>query len=461
MKVNLLLLIFLILSACQDDSAPPPNVILIMVDDLGSADLGCYGTKDIQTPHIDQLAGEGVRFTQAYSGNTVCAPARSTLMTGQHSGHTPVRGNTGGIPLPDEAFTLAELFKPAGYVTGGFGKWGLGEIGTGGVPEKQGFDRFFGYYHQIHAHDYYPDFLWDNSVSVNLPGQDNDPASYSAYRIAEETKNFIINHRDKPFFCYAPWTLPHGQYVIPDADPAVQLYTDRNWDDKRKNYAAMTSLLDRQVGEVVQLLRELKLEHNTLLILCSDNGGDREFSGYRPNGELRGFKRDLYEGGIRIPLLVRWPGKIPAGAEIDLPVYFPDFMPTLAEAAGLQQQLPAGLDGRSFYPWLLDPARPAPDRYLYWEYPHYDWTEKTYPGKDFKQALRYRHWKMIRNGLDQAWEFYDLLSDPLETDNVAVYHPGKMEKFQEWIQNNRSEAPPQTEPDRMNGHPYRSRRSED
>ena len=453
---SILLLSFLfLLGGCQTPEAPPPpNILLIMVDDLGSGDLGCYGSQEILTPRIDQLAAEGLRFNQAYSGNTVCAPARSTLMTGLHSGHTQVRGNTGGIPLPDDAFTMAEFFKQAGYATGGFGKWGLGEIGTTGVPEKQGFDRFFGYYHQIHAHSYYPEYLWENSQKISLPGIENDPGSYSQYAIFEETKKFISTHQEEPFFCYAAWPAPHGKYEIPDSDPAVASYTDKDWTDKRRNYAAMTTALDRQVGELIDLLQELNIQENTLVLFCSDNGGDREFGNYPINGELRGYKRDLYEGGIKVPMIARWPGEIPPGTISEALVYFPDFLPTFAEATGLKSQLPAGLDGQSFYPFLLSPNLEQKARFLYWEYPHYDWSNGSYPDQDFKQALRYNQWKMIRNGKSSPWEFYDLREDPGETDDVAAYHPGKMEKFQEWIAKNRSEAIPQIEPERIDGKPF-------
>jgi arylsulfatase A-like enzyme len=436
-------------------SASAPNVVYIMVDDLGSEDLGCYGSKNIHTPNLDQLAKNGMCFTQAYSGNTVCAPARSSLMTGQHMGHTPVRGNTGGISLPENTFTLADLFQRRGYVTGGFGKWGIAEIGTPGVPEKQGFDHFFGYYHQIHAHEYYPEYLYHNSQKIWMPGVKNDSASYTAYRIFDETKKFIINNQDHPFFCYAPWTLPHGQYVIPSSDPAVEMYQNKPWQESYKNYAAMVTLVDRQVGELVQLLESLGLANNTLVLFSSDNGGGIEFADYRTNGDLRGFKRDMYEGGLRIPMITYWPGKIPADTEIDLPVYFPDFMPTFADILDATPFLPQDIDGKSFYPWLLDPQKEYADRHLYWEYPHYDWSSQTYPESHFKQALRFGGWKMVRTGKDKNWELYDLSTDPYEDNNVADTHPALIIEFQNWILNNREAPPPQIEPERIDGKPFR------
>ena len=339
LKYFFCLFLLLQLIACQQASpeATPPNIILIMVDDLGSADLGCYGSTAIQTPHIDRLAASGVKLTQAYSGNTVCAPARSTLMTGLHSGHTAVRGNTGGIPLPEGTQTMAKIFKAAGYATGGFGKWGLGEIGTEGVPEKQGFDRFFGYYHQIHAHDYYPKYLWDNSQKVEMPGEDGSTDSYSVYRIFEEMKSFITQNKEQPFFCYAPWTIPHNKYTIPQDDPNWNKYAKKDWTEKRKYYAAMVSLMDEQLGATIALLQELAILNNTLILFCSDNGGDQIFAEYATNGNLRGFKRDLYEGGIRVPMILSWPGKIPANTEINQAIYFPDVLPTLTEAAELSE----------------------------------------------------------------------------------------------------------------------------
>ena len=441
--------------AGSDSKTPLPNIIYVIVDDLGSEDLGSYGSKNIHTPHLDQLAKNGLRFLQAYSGSTVCAPARSSLMTGQHMGHTPVRGNTGGISLPVNTFTMADLFQKRGYATGGFGKWGIAEIGSPGVPEKKGFDQFLGYYHQIHAHDYYPEYLYQNSQKIWMPGVENDSASYAAYRIFEETKKFIIKNQEQPFFCYAPWTLPHGEYVIPSSDPAVALYQNKEWKENYKSYAAMVTLLDRQIGELMELLESLGLVENTLIIFSSDNGGGIEFKDYHTNGDLRGFKRDLYEGGLRIPMIACWPGKIPADTEIDLPIYFPDFMPTFADIIDAKPYLPHDIDGKSFYPWLLDPQKEYADRHLYWEYPHYDWGSQTYPESQFKQALRFGVWKMVRTGKHKNWELYNLNLDPKEEMDVAKSHPSLVIDFQNWIENNRIDPPPQIEPERINGKPFR------
>lgn len=453
----LLFLIGMILFSCQSeqiDKNKIPNVLFIMADDLGSSELGCYGGTDILTPNIDQLASEGMKFTQAYSGNTVCAPARSTLMTGLHSGNAYVRGNTGGIALPDSAITMAEMFREAGFKTGGFGKWGLGEVGTEGVPEKQGFDEFVGYYHQIHAHDYYPEYLYENSERIILDNKDGQK-EYSAHIIFDRAKAFISENREQSFFCYAGFTLPHGDFEIPSDDPALNIYKDKDWTDDRKNYAAMVSLLDRQVGELVQLLKELGLYENTLIVFCSDNGGLSQFADHKPNGDLRGFKRDLYEGGLRVPMIAKWDGHIPAGVSFDMPVYFPDMLPTFAEAIRAVDYVSDDIDGISLLKWMKTPTIDHAIRNLYWEYPHYDWTNKRYDDTKFKQAFRTRNWKMIRNGKDQPWEFYNLINDPNEADDMASYHPAKMKKFKDWIEENRVEPMAQIEPDRVDGKPYR------
>lgn len=445
------------LLSCQSDRQDInriPNVLFIMADDLGSAELGCYGGIDMLTPNIDQLAKEGMMFTQAYSGNTVCAPARSTLMTGLHMGHTHVRGNTGGIALPDSVVTMAEVFKKAGFMTGGFGKWGLGEIGTEGVPERQGFDEFVGYYHQIHAHDYYPDYLYENSEQLQLSNGSSDQ-DYSAYTIFERTKSFIQKNKDNPFFCYAGWTLPHGKFQIPEDDPSLKIYESKSWSDNRKKYASMVSLLDRQVGELIQTLKDLDLYDNTLIVFCSDNGGLGEFAEYKPNGDLRGFKRDMYEGGLRVPMIVKWTNRTPKGSTCDMPVYFPDMLPTFADVIRAKDHLPKKVDGLSIVNWIKNPALDHRNRYLYWEYPHYDWANKRYDDSKFKQAFRTRNWKMIKNGKDKEWEFYNLDADPNETEDMEAYHPGKMQKFQKWITENRVDPMPQVEPERVDGKPYR------
>ncbi len=247
-------------------AAPKPNVVFIIVDDMGYYDLGCTGSKTIKTPHIDRMAAEGIRFTDAYSGDTVCAPARSTLMTGYHKGHTSVRGNSGGIPLLDEDVTVAEVLKKAGYTTGGFGKWGLGEVGTAGVAEKQGFDLFFGYYHQVHAHSYYTPYLFRNSQRVALEGNNGRSGPHYTHNVIfAEAVKFIREHKDRPFFCYCPWTPPHAKYEFPKDDPIWDMYKDKPWNNSAKVAAAMDTLIDRHVGEILKLLKQLGLDEKTIV----------------------------------------------------------------------------------------------------------------------------------------------------------------------------------------------------
>ena len=325
-----------ILLCLQSNAAAKlPNIIFIMVDDMGYHDLGCYGSKTIQTPNIDRMAKEGMRFTDCYSGDTVCASARSTLMTGYHKGHTPVRGNSGGIPLFPEDVTVAEVLKKAGYATGGFGKWGLGNQGKDGAAERQGFDLFYGYYNQWHAHTYYT-HLFRNSKKVELNGR------YTHHAIYDETIQFIKDNKDKPFFLYCPWTPPHAAYQIPEDEPAWQIYKDKPWKSKdAKVAAAMDTMMDRQVGEITALLKKLEIYENTLMFFTSDNGAAKRFDGIHDScGVMQGKKRSLNEGGIRVPMVARWPGKIKPRSVSDHPWYFPDVMPTLAEIAGVSKEVP-------------------------------------------------------------------------------------------------------------------------
>ncbi|MCG8450950.1 MAG: sulfatase-like hydrolase/transferase, partial [Pirellulales bacterium] len=290
-------------AACVGEVPSHPNLLFLLVDDMGWADLGCYGQQAYATPNLDRLAAEGTRFTQAYSGCTVCAPARCTLMTGLHMGHCAVRGNSGGIALPDSAVTLPEVLQQAGYRCGGFGKWGLGDIGSEGAPERQGFDLFYGYYHQIHAHNYYPKYLVRNSQKEML-----DKGAYSHYLIVEETREFIRANSGQPFFCYAAWTPPHARYQIPKDDPAWQAVKDKPWPKPARGHAAFNLMLDRQVGELLELLEELKIDDKTIVFFCSDHGSSGRFEGSLNScGPLTGQKRSMHEGGLRTPLIVRWP----------------------------------------------------------------------------------------------------------------------------------------------------------
>lgn len=444
-------------SCDSNKKATQPNIILILADDMGIGTPGCYGSKEVLTPFIDQLAKEGMMFTQAYAGNSLCTPSRTSLLTGLHTGHTSLRGNTGGIFIPDSAFTLAEALKEKGYVTGGFGKWGLGDVQTPGVPEKQGFDTFFGYYHQIHAHYYYTNYLWRNSVKVRMPG-DSTAEGYTPNCIVKEMKSFIRKNKDKSFFCFAPWTLPHtdddDNPVIPDSDPAYLQYKDKDWPEGKKKFVAMNSKLDALIGEVLALLKELKIDYNTIVIFCSDNGGDPKYLSDN-NGLLRGTKRTFYEGGIRTPLLVRWPGMIKAGSSSGMQVYFPDFMPTLLEAADEKSMNKFRRDGISFLPTLLGKVQGKKHDFLYWENPDYDWSKNIYPPEKLHQAIREGDWKLLRHDTTKPWELYNLKSDPTESKDVASEHPDIVKRLQKHINQNHSYLPIQQEPVMPEGKFYR------
>ena len=484
-RLRLLLPVLLFgLGACaafssREEPAPRPHVVFLIVDDMGWADLSCYGSAVIETPHIDSLARDGMRFTDAYSGCTVCAPARSTLMDGKHMGHTSVRLNTGGAPIRAEDVTLAEVMRDAGYTVGGFGKWGLGEIGTEGAAEHHGFDTFYGYYHQIHAHYYLPDYLIRDGAKEMLPGNAGfydqfqhgrfvgafprtDPTTgqerqFASDLIFAETLSFIRAHAedDAPFFCYAPWTPPHGEYVMPDDDPAWLKYAEREgWSEKAKVVAAYDTMLDRQVGELLALLEELEIAGDTIVFFCSDNGGDSDFDGMLDScGPFRGNKRSMYEGGIRVPLLVRWPGHVSAGTESAHPTYFPDVLPTLAELAGTAS--PAGIDGKSIVPVLTGRGIPDLHEYLYWEWDRYDWGKRTLAPDGTMQAVRRGKWKAVRMRPSQPVELYDLSVDPGESDDLATRFPEITAELTGYLDEAHEPMRPQEEPPRIDGRPFR------
>ena len=434
-------------------SGERPNIVFIVVDDMGWADLGCYGGKQIKTPNINRMAKEGIRFTDAYSGCTVCAPARSVLMTGLHMGHTSVRGNTGGIALRDEDVTVAEVLKRSGYATGGYGKWGLGDVGTDGVPEKQGFDEFFGYYHQVHAHDYWTEYLWRNSRKVPMTGEPGSMERYTHNRIFEQTLNFIRNNKDRPFFCYAPWTPPHGKYQIPESEPAWAMYKDKDWPKNAKVVAAMDTMLDRHVGELLGLLKELGLDERTIVFFCSDNGAAQRFDGVLDSsGPLKGYKRSMYEGGIRVPLIARWPGKIKAGAVSDLPCYFADMMPTFVELARSRKYMPGNIDGISIVPTLTGREKEQKKHaFLYWEWGRYSWAKRRNEPGGPAQAVRMGKFKAVRPKSSAAFELYDLSKDIGEQNNIAAEHPQIVARIDKWVKQNRVEPRPQIEPEKPKG----------
>lgn len=446
----LLLCVLFVQQTCADD-AGAPNIIFIMADDLGYGDLGCYGQELISTPRLDRMASEGMRFTQFYAGCSVCAPSRSVLMTGLHMGHTHVRGNGQGAEqsLRDEDLTVAELLHDAGYATSLCGKWGLGdarEETAAGLPNRQGFDHFFGYLNQVHAHNYYPTFLWRNEEQVLLAnvvtevdrdyggfrgGWATERIDYSHDLIADEALSFIQDHAEGPFFLYLALTIPHannegtrgtgnGQEV-----PDFGQYTDRDWSDQNKGQAAMISRMDRDVGRVLDLLEELAIADRTLVIFTSDNGPHNEGGHtpdlFDPNGPLRGMKRDLYEGGIRVPFIAWWPGTVPAATESDHVGYFGDLMATAADLAGVDT--PDGLDSISFLPVMTGhPEAQKDHEYLYWEF--YE--------RGGAQAVRQGNWKAVRTPWGEGpTELYYLTDDIGEEHNIASEHPDVVETLEQ------------------------------
>jgi arylsulfatase A-like enzyme len=417
----------------------PPNIVYILADDAGYGDFGVYGQKQIRTPRIDEMAREGMRFTQHYAGAPVCAPSRSVLMTGLHTGHTTIRGNFGigpggkevRIPLRDQDVTVAEVLKKAGYATGIVGKWGLGEAGTEGAPNEQGFDYFFGFLDQHAAHEYYPEFLWRNDEKVPLPGNENGRhGQYADDLFMNEALSFIGQHRDGPFFLYMALTLPHALMEAPN-DSILASYAGK-YPPKEAAFAAMITRLDHDVGRVLDRLHELGIDDNTIVIFASDNGPHHEdghdAAFFDSNGPLRGTKRDMYEGGIRVPFIAWAPGRIRAGAVSDLPSYFADFLPTAAELAGVRFTGPT--DGTSFAPTLFGREQPRHD-FLYWEFPEGN-----------SQGVRMGDWKGVRiPAFTGAMQLYDLKTDVSEAHDVAAAHPDVVRKITAIMEREHQPAP--------------------
>jgi arylsulfatase A len=478
--------------ASAEEAARRPNVVLIVADDLGYRELGCFGQEKIRTPRLDTLAREGMRLTRHYAGNAVCAPSRCVLMTGRHPGHATVRDNKstppeGQYPIADAEQTIAELLRAAGFATGGFGKWGLGGPGSEGEPLRQGFDRFFGYNCQAHAHSYYPSYLWDDDRRIGLandppvPGHaglaegadPDDPRSYDAFkgddyapdRIHHAAIEFLRDNAERPFFVYYPSTIPHVALHVPDAE--LTPYLEAGWTDPpftrssggytphftpRAAYAAMISRLDREVGGILDTLDDLGVADETLVIFTSDNGSTHlaeevDVAFFGSVGNLRGLKGSLYDGGIRVPTIVRWPGHVPPGSESHVLSGHEDWLPTILDAVGLRDATPDDIDGISLRPVLE--GRTLPDRaFLYREFAGYGGQQCVFAGR----------WKAVRQKLSQgpaATELYDLAADPSESHDLAETHPEVVARLEAIM--SREHEPSQVFPirglDRLDGGP--------
>lgn len=473
-RLTLALIVLAIFGPAALSAERPPNVVFFLCDDLGFGDVGCNGQKKIRTPNIDKLAANGMRLKQCYSGHNVCAPSRCVLMTGKHPGHAYIRENRGGLasgqegqePVPPGSLSLPLTFKKAGYAVGGFGKWGLGPVGSTGDPLNQGFDRFFGYNCQAVAHNLYPGHLWNGREKLLLdnppfaahqkfpPDADaGDPKSFARYSgkqyapdlIHEQALAFVKEHKDRPFFLFVPSIVPHlALQVPPDAlaeyDGAFEekpYLGDRGYlphPKPRAAYAAMITRMDKELGRLCDLLTELKLDEHTIFVFSSDNGaaedgtGGTDASFFDSTAGLRGRKGHYYEGGFRVPGIVRWTGKIAAGSTSDRVVGFEDWLPTLLELTGQREQTPKEIDGISMVPTLLGQQQP-PREFLY----------RESPGYGGQQTVRAGDWKAIRTRLNppknQAnpkygeWELYNLASDPTESKNVAAENPEVLKKL--------------------------------
>lgn len=430
-----------------------PNLIFILADDLGYGDLGCYGQQKIKTPNIDRLAAEGLRFTSHYAGSTVCAPSRCCLMTGLYTGHSYIRGNMevkpmGQEPLPANTVTVAGILKQAGYRTALVGKWGLGPPGSTGIPNRQGFDYFYGYLCQRHAHNYYPEFLFRNEERVPLEGnrlpEPSRPdgagvaiekAQYSHDLFTREALSFIEQSKDKPFFLYLAYTIPHANNEAGNEGmevPTDEPYSNQDWPQQEKNHAAMITRMDRDIGRLMERLKGLGIDQNTLVFFSSDNGPHREGGAdpefFNSNGPLRGIKRDLYEGGIRVPLIARWPGKIKEGTITDHVSSFWDFLPAAAEIAGTDA--PGNIDGISYLPTLYGKKQKAHE-FLYWEF---------HEGQSSKQAVRMGKWKAVCLSPLGPLELYDLSVDMGENNDIAGENPEIVEKIEAFLKSARTES---------------------
>jgi arylsulfatase A len=432
------------IGAAHAGDSRKPNIIYILADDLGYGDLGCYAQKKIKTPNLDKMAAQGLRFTQHYAGNAVCAPSRCVLMTGKHSGHAYIRNNTetkpdGQQPIPADTLTIARLLRGAGYVTGLIGKWGLGMHDSSGDPQKQGFDHVFGYYCQRHAHNHYPTFLWRNAQKVPLQGNPGAATGkqHSHDLFEQEALDFIRKNKDKQFFLYLPFTIPHVALQVPQDSLAE--YKGK-WEDPpykagkgyqpheypRAAYAAMVTRMDRTVGRILDLLRALDLDDDTIVIFSSDNGpvgdgvGGSDSIFFASAGVLRGFKGSLFEGGVRVPMILRWPRRARAGRTTDHISGFQDVMPTLCYIA--DAKTPKDIDGISFLPTILGKPEQKKHEFLYWEF----------PGYGGQQAVRMGDWKALRQNMhkgNRKLQLFNLVNDVSETTDVAARQPDIVERM--------------------------------
>jgi arylsulfatase A len=424
-----------------------PNIILLVADDLGYGDVGCYGQQKIETPNIDKLAGGGLRFTQFYAGTSVCAPSRASLMTGMHTGHVSVRGNKGFVPegqtpLPDSSVTFINKLQESGYTTAAFGKWGLGYITTSGAPDKKGFDKFYGYNCQTLAHNYYPDHLWNNNERIELKGNMLYDSVYSADMIHRQAIQFIQQKQSQPFFLFLPYTLPHADVIVPHdsvynyyvkkfKEPPVEMKSNDNEKHHFDPYphaafAAMVRRLDLYLGEIMNTLRVTGQLDNTVIIFTSDNGPHRENGGdpdfFNSNGPLRGIKRDLYEGGIRVPFIAYWKGKIKPGTTNQAAAFW-DLYPSILQLAGINDRKPN--DGISILPTLFKKGVQKQHDYFYWEFHE----------NNGRQAVRWKNWKgvrlNVRKDANAQIELYDLSKDPGEQVDVAKRNPGVVRRMEQ------------------------------
>jgi arylsulfatase len=455
LRFALPLLAVLASSSTSFSADRPPNIVLIVADDLGSAELGCYGQKLIRTPNIDRLAAQGMKFTHFYAGNAVCAPSRCALMTGRHMGHATVRDNKetkpeGQYPLAKTDVTVAELLKAKGYATGAMGKWGLGMWDTTGSPLKHGFDLFYGYNCQYHAHSHYPTYIYRNDKRITLEGNDGKTGKqYTQDLFESEALQFLDANKERPFFLYLTFIVPHVALQVPE--DSLEEYRGKLGEETAYQgkqgylphatphaaYAAMVTRMDRSVGRILEKLEKLGLDRDTLVIFTSDNGPTHDAGGadsgfFQSAGKLRGLKGSLYEGGIRVPFIARWMGHIQAGTVCNDRFYFPDVLPTLCQVAGIP--IPAGLDGISFYPTLMMKNDQKQHEFLYWEFPSYGGQQAVISGQ----------WKAVRQSLRSGavkTQLFDMSRDESETTDVAAKHPEELARLEKLMKEQHTPSP--------------------